>query len=455
MNNKKVNNKNNRIKFKTKNIIIAIDILFLVGCCIFYGYRFIHFYKIEHPKAIKNEKIVDVITNKKNIVDSGSGLYKDKDIYTYKGNNFANYVKYSGRIWRIVSVNEDKNIKMITDDSQTSLVWGVNDDYSDSYARSWLNDDDNSIKSFYQGLSNTDIIVPTNSCIDTISEEKVTCSNYVEDKVGLLSAMEYQNAGGASSYLNIDEYWWTSNIDDDNNTWYVYSKGTLNNTSSNDKQYYSYGIRPTITIKGDTKILNGDGTEGNPFNLDTATDNILSDKYVGSYVTFSDYTWRIIEQDNDKTKLVMNGVVKEKKEDYYTSFGKTNYFSTSTKIGYYLNKTFYNKLSNNDFIVKSDFYTGRYDKTYNYDFNKIADYNEKLYVGLLQLGELFVNDETKYFLSTRTITSTNSIYQVLDNGRITAGDLTDELRVRPTIYLKSNLKVVSGSGIESDPYKLG
>lgn len=452
MKNKKTSNK---IKFKYKNIIIGLDILFLVGCIIFYGYRFIHFYKIEHPKAIKNESIVSVITDKKNIVDSGSGLYKDDDIYIYKGNNFANYVKYSGRIWRIISVDEDKNIKMITNDSQTSLVWGINNNYSNSYARSWLNDIDNDIKSFYQSLNNTDILVPTKSCTDTISENKITCNKFIEDKVGLLSALEYENAGGASSYLNIGQYWWTSNVDDDNNTWYVYSKGTLNNTSSNASTYYSYGIRPTITIKGETKILNGDGTEGNPFNLDEIVGNKLSDKYIGSYVSFNDYTWRVIEQSDNKTKLVMNGVIKNKDEDYYTSFGKTNYFSSTTKIGNYLNKTFYNNLKNKDYIVKSDFYAGRYDKTYKYNFNKIAEYNESLYVGLLQLGELFVNDVDKYFLSTRTITSQNDIYQVLEGGRISIGDLTDELRVRPTIYLKSDLSIISGSGIESDPYKLG
>ena len=90
-----------------------------------------------------------------------------------------------------------------------------------------------------------------------------------------------------------------------------------------------------------------------------------------------------------------------------------------------------------------------------YDFNSITEYNEKLKVGLLQLGELFVTDVSKYFLSTRTKTTDNNIYQVLENGRIYAGDLTDELLLRPTLYLKANLEINSGSGTQKEPYIVG
>jgi len=447
--------KKTRIKFKKINILIALNILFLLGCCIFYGSRLIYYYKMEHPKVVANEELVDLITLKKNVTTVGSGLYKNDDGYVYKGDNISNYVQYSGRIWRVVSVDKDNNIKLITDDAQTSLVWGISTDYKKSYVRSWLNDDNNNIKSFYQGLGDTSNLVKTKTCIDEISEDSITCDDYVEDNIGLLSAYEYQLAGGKDSYLNIEQYWWTSNINNDETAWYVYSKGSLNDTSYSGTIYYSYGVRPTVTIKGTSKIKSGDGSSDNPYNLDSPTTNILNKKYVGNYISYSGYTWRIIETDDKYVKIVMDGVVKDDNEDYYTSFGTTNYYSANSKVGNYLNKKFYNSLTNKDYILQSNFYAGRYDYSNKYDFNSITEYNEKMKVGLLQLGELFVTDVSKYFLATRTKTTDNNIYQVLEDGRIYAGDLTDELMVRPTLYLKADLAIQSGSGIQKDPYIIG
>jgi len=447
--------KKTRIKFKKINILIALNILFLLGCCIFYGSRLIYYYKMEHPKVVANEELVDLITLKKNVTTVGSGLYKNDDGYVYKGDNISNYVQYSGRIWRVVSVDKDNNIKLITDDAQTSLVWGISTDYKKSYVRSWLNDDNNNIKSFYQGLGDTSNLVKTKTCIDEISEDSITCDDYVEDNIGLLSAYEYQLAGGKDSYLNIEQYWWTSNINNDETAWYVYSKGSLNDTSYSGTIYYSYGVRPTVIIKGTSKIKSGDGSSDNPYNLDSPTTNILNKKYVGNYISYSGYTWRIIETDDKYVKIVMDGVVKDDNEDYYTSFGTTNYYSANSKVGNYLNKKFYNSLTNKDYILQSNFYAGRYDYSNKYDFNSITEYNEKMKVGLLQLGELFVTDVSKYFLATRTKTTDNNIYQVLEDGRIYAGDLTDELMVRPTLYLKADLAIQSGSGIQKDPYIIG
>lgn len=439
-------------KIKLGNIYIFINIVFILGCFIFYGYRLIHFYRLEHPKIEENTPLYELITLDKNITTINEGLYKEDNVYRYIGNNLDNYVIYSGRLWRIVSA-EDNKVKLITEDPQTSLVWSINTNYENSYVRSWLNDENNELKSFYESLSNTSYIVNTKTCIDVVAEDSLKCEQVVEDKVGLLSAYEYQKAGGEESYLNIGEYWWTSNTDKDNVAWYVYSKGSLNNTSYSGTTYYSYGVRPTITLNGDIEVIRGNGTKETPYLLDKTTENILNKKYVGEYLNYSGYTWRIIETDDEYVKIAMNGIVKnDEGEDLITYFGKSNYYSVSQDVGKYLNTTFYNKLTNQDYILEHDFNTGRYDKTYKYDFNKIAEYKEKAKVGLLQLGELFITDVPKYFLATRTITSDNSIYEVLEEGRIYAGELTDELGLRVTMYLKPDIAILSGEGTNESPY---
>lgn len=439
-------------KIKLGNIYIFINIVFILGCFIFYGYRLIHFYRLEHPKIEENTPLYELITLDKNITTINEGLYKEDNVYRYIGNNLDNYVIYSGRLWRIVSA-EDNKVKLITEDPQTSLVWSINTNYENSYVRSWLNDEDNELKSFYESLSNTSYMVNTKTCIDVVAEDSLKCEQVIEDKVGLLSAYEYRKAGGEESYLNIGEYWWTSNTDKDNVAWYVYSKGSLNNTSYSGTTYYSYGVRPTITLNGDIEVIRGNGTKETPYLLDKTTENILNKKYVGEYLNYSGYTWRIIETDDEYVKIAMNGIVKnDEGEDLITYFGKSNYYSVSQDVGKYLNTTFYNKLTNQDYILERDFNTGRYDKTYKYDFNKIAEYKEKAKVGLLQLGELFITDVPKYFLATRTITSDNSIYEVLEEGRIYAGELTDELGLRVTMYLKPDIAILSGEGTNESPY---
>ena len=121
----------------------------------------------------------------------------------------------------------------------------------------------------------------------------------------------------------------------------------------------------------------------------------------------------------------------------------------------YLNVTFYNSLKDKDSILLGVFNNGKYDRTNKYDLSKINEYTVTCNIGLLQIGDLFINDVEKYYLATRTLTSDNSIYQVLEDGKIYIGNLKEEMKIRPTLHVKPDLKILSGSGTKDDPYKLG
>ena len=137
-------------KLKTQNIIIFANIIILLGIIFFYTYRLVHFYRIEHPKIEKSLTLNEIITLKKNIVTFGSGLYKVKDGYIYKGNDINNYLEYSGYLFRVLSIDKDGNIKVITDDSLTNLAWGLEDSYENSYVKSWLDGQDEHAGIFYK-----------------------------------------------------------------------------------------------------------------------------------------------------------------------------------------------------------------------------------------------------------------------------------------------------------------
>ena len=57
---------------------------------------------------------------------SGDGLYKDtyeEGRYIYKGANVNNYITFNNEVWRIVSIEPDKTIKIMRDASIGDRAW--------------------------------------------------------------------------------------------------------------------------------------------------------------------------------------------------------------------------------------------------------------------------------------------------------------------------------------------
>ncbi len=439
-------------KLKIQNIIICLNIVILLAITCFYAYRLIHFYRIENPKTTKKLNLIETITLKKNITTIEDGLYKEDDGYIFKGNKVNNYLKYSGYLFRIVSIDKDNNIKLITDESLTNLVWGI-DDYKTSYVKNWLNNTSNGV--FYKSLNNPDnYLVDTNFCIDTLDSNDIKCKEIQNDSVGLLSLIEYKNAGGSKSYLNKNNYWWLSNTSSEG-VWFVYNDGKLNDVSSLGKEYYSYGVRPVITIKGDIDLISGEGTLEKPYVIEQESSNLLKDKNIGSYVNYSNNNWRIIEKNDSYIRLALDGVIKQNDEDYERSFSNnSNVYSINSAIGYYLNNNFYETLDHTN-MVTGTIYTNRYDSTVDFDYSKIFDNKIEAKVGMMQVGDLFINDYSDYFLVSRTSTYIGTIYKVEKDNNLYADLPSNKAKIRPTIFLDLSSQVKSGNGEKENPYIIG
>jgi len=83
-----------------------------------------------------------------------------------------------------------------------------------------------------------------------------------------------------------------------------------------EKQQYSYllNIRPALTLKADTKILEGDGSETNPFIvLSEKTGkktSKINERKLGEYINYSGYLWRIVgKKEDNTTEVVMHSVL--------------------------------------------------------------------------------------------------------------------------------------------------
>ena len=151
---------------------------------------------------IKQKKAADMLRELCN-TESGDGLYKD--IYedgkcTYKGTDPNNYITFNNEIWRIVSVNNDKTIKIIKQ-------YGIQYKWDSSESNNW--DRPSDIKTYLNGEylvtinTNQDKIVShtwnigpvinkNNNLIDQINDENKVQSQLAY--IGLITASEYLRA---------------------------------------------------------------------------------------------------------------------------------------------------------------------------------------------------------------------------------------------------------------------
>ena len=206
-----------------------------------------------------------------------AGADSDGTRFVTGDSSINNYVSYSGIVWRVVSVNSDGSIKMITEDMMTSM--NGTSTYASSSLRTYLND------TFSSQLTNTDELLVTSKwdyTADTTADTiKPATSSYVEDKVGLLTLYEYMMAGGSDSFLtkvsdDTSGNWWTMTLNYSQTPgpgwygWLVSSSGA----STSPVSYTSWGIRPSIVLVSDIQVGDGLGTADNPYKIITGNEDI-------------------------------------------------------------------------------------------------------------------------------------------------------------------------------------
>ena len=273
-----------RIK-KSEKIFVLLNIFVILVIIGYYAYRTIYYYKKEHHVE-ENITLKSKITKIDNITYQGDGLYEKDDYYYFKGNDVNNYVYYSGRLYRIIDINN--GIRMIEDNNITNLVWGMEERYNESLIHTWLNNYLNTLKDYEYYLQKNTF------CNSLVDVEKYACEEKIEDYVGLISIEDYLLVGGKNSYLNNETYYWTLNKDKDSKALYINKEGSINNYSSSDDNYFSYGVRPVITLKEEISYIDGNGSKNSPYIIEELGSAMLKDNSVGNYVKYRDELFRII-----------------------------------------------------------------------------------------------------------------------------------------------------------------
>ena len=436
------------------------------------------------------EKVSDVVLG--NVGENGS-TYDDGTDTFVTGTDPNNYIWYSGKLWRAVSVNnEAKTTKLVTQWNISAINYSSRSaDFEGSYMEEWLND--TTVDGFLGNLRDYENFIVTDATWDATMDAtdlgSITRPNgttTVTDAVGLLNVYEYQssNNGGINGYLNNGLYWWTLTPADTSGVRRVYYNGGASASTPT----YSHGVRPSINLKSSVKIVDGDGTIDNPYRLTGDNDTnlsgtLLSSRYSGEYIQFGNdenNLYRIVSHENGSgTKIVSAEPLKSSGSFMTSTFGSNITFSSTNTIGTFLNGeylTSYVDSSYSNMIEDSTtWYLGRVGSYSSYKLAKYADTSMSGYatstearVGLLRFGELMAGQFERYakkgenIISGLTIhywiltpNSSSYVYTIDDRSHPFVSSPSSYLGgVRPSLNLKSNVIITGGDGTLQNPFEI-
>lgn len=455
-----MNKKKNKKKITKQAIFNYISIFIVCIFAIYYLGRFIY-YKIENDKpVIYSDILAEQMIEKIDKYAIEETLVLNNNTYTYVKEADNNYVKFGGYIWRVIRINKDNSITMISEDSIISLAYGNISNYNKSQINNWLNPINNEKHTgiFYSMISdNKEFLVNTKTCHDSFDDiSSIGCFETDNDHlITLLSMKDYALAGGNSSYLNNGTSFWTTNKNNNNEFWYISEEGKAGNSDVD----FEHGIRPVITLKPDVKLVSGTGSSDDPYIIKEHKPKILKDTYVGEYINLNNSLWRIVAKEDKSIKLVSEEYIKNSKdEDYQTYYSKKNNLSKlndNTGVLYYLNNTYYKKFKEKDILVKGKFYNGTYDNNNNYNYKTVYSSSITAYVGLLSIAEPFSYNSENVFTMTRNINNELSIFIIDENKNLFEDSISNKHYIRPVIYVKNDITINNGDGTYLSPYILG
>ncbi len=228
-------------------------------------------------------------------VSTGSGLYSSNNSYIYRGENPNNYVKLGNLKWRIIGIDENRNIKLIYSDIFDLQYLPWDDRYNSEIdnqrgINEYVGNEKSRLKEYLDSFLSYDVIgenftgkvlsllTKHSVCIGKIDIENGStniCSNTLPNQlVSTITVNDYVNASLDSScsitnsincqnYNFLNQYGWTINASSEN----TYSAYFVDDDEGLKTQYTSFGnaVRPVIMLRNNVLYESGSGTELDPY----------------------------------------------------------------------------------------------------------------------------------------------------------------------------------------------
>ncbi len=399
---------------------------------------------------------VKVVSRLANMVKQETG-----DSGVYQGLNPNNYIYFSGMVFRIVGLNGD-NVKIVAEQDVSNVNYDAIDEWLEYY---------------YDHITKESkkYVVDSKYCDMKVSDDNVStvqkCTSYTKSTpVSILSAVDYNLATdeNGDNYLFPQSISWVRNDKDNKNAYATrnFFYGWPMSFMSFDRNY-NFGVRPVLTIKGDTLVVSGDGTQDNPYSIDdfdyAKTGDKLNTRQSGEYVYYSGMLWRIIDPEDDgTTKVVADQSLFDGSEPILTHYDTDNTAKVYNpkqrgNVGYTINNVTPNYVKT-DYFVSKEFEVPIYKRNIKYKEESSTKKYKARFIApdmyeMFTAADFNVNDRGSYwFINSSQKENTKAV--VAEIGTVMYGKLYDydDYGIRPVGFFDKQCVIVRGKGTMDDPY---
>ncbi len=436
---------------KNEFIFNIVSLVVVIGIALYFGGRSFYYYGLQSVNTKGGVQTLDgIIVNNNSLVKDGDGLHRDSDGYFFKGNVTNNYVMIFNRLYRVLRVDNDGSVKLVSENTVASFMWGDDSKYKNSNVHNWLTKTNEEHSGIYLNTipSSSKFLKKTVYSEDVLKDNKIkTGKSTYKDYVTTLSINDYINSGSSKGFLNNGKIFYLIGLDGDDENLFVDLDGTVQSCDSLD----GYGVRAVITLKENSKIVSGDGSVGNPYviNQDGKSNRI------DSYVKLGNDVWRVYNEDNGILKMYKNTYINNSYSDITLPYSKSgSLFDLKDKksLAYFLNNTYLSTLTYSNYLVDNYYYVGEISNDTGYEYKNIYNNFVICKVGLLNIFDYNSNNELNDYFHMNTTSSVGSIqYSTLANGLLEEADVTELKHIVPVISINSSY-IKGGSGSLNDPY---
>ena len=119
---------------KKEFIFNFLSLVIIIGIGVYFGYRSLYYYSKQNMKIKEEAQTLNglIIQNNKVVQKDEVGLHQDTDGYYFKGKVENNYVKFFNQLYRVIRINDDNSVRMISEDIDASFMWGEDIHYNKS-----------------------------------------------------------------------------------------------------------------------------------------------------------------------------------------------------------------------------------------------------------------------------------------------------------------------------------
>ena len=414
----------------------------------------------------KKERIVYVARNLSDLVRD-----TNPDDGYYKGNVTNNYLQFSGQLFRIIRVNEDGTVLLISADNLNNLRFN-GDNYENSNYDKYLTD------VYLKIIDDESYLVDADYCVGDITDLDTlegACSKTIKRKVALLDLDTFNKTmKDEDSFLcNSYSYALSNNYIEEENVLNLSAFNFSKNCIIERDNTYSPNIRPVMTLKSDLIIQSGDGSSGNPYKLKDyeygKTGEKINTRIIGEYVNFSGFTFRIMDiQDENVVLIAADGLYKNVSgvsgKEYLRLSINTNKETIEFNLtdednpGYIINNKYI------DYINDTNIIKNKYEIPTNVVGKDYDEYEKK------SINAKVVLPKTYDLFSGRQRNNSGVMYLYIDkseknyvyNINVINGFVFEEIpnlygdySFKPVITIKGDLIIKSGKGTYNKPYYIG